>query len=446
MTSATEQRAGEIYTAYSYSYPHKTAYRQFAQPLRLRDMWANEPKDNLFLYIHVPFCEMRCGFCNLFTTTNPGEELTTSYLSALRRQAEIVKDELGESSFARMAVGGGTPTFFHASELEQLFDIACKFGADSRKVPVSIEVSPATVDKEKLQLLYSRGIHRVSIGVQSFDDNEVRAAGRPQRVSDVHVALASIREFAFPVLNIDLIYGLPGQTDDSWLNSLRSAISYRPEEIYLYPLYVRPMTGLGKSRIRGASERIDDGLEQRLLLYRAGRDFLRANGYKQISMRMFQAQHCPANEGPLYCCQNDGMVGLGCGARSYTKELHYSSEYAVGNQQINEIIAAYVASDDERFRQTERGIRLSADEQQRRFVIQSLLQVDGLDTAAYTKRFGSNVLHDFPSLNWLVAEGLATVSGSTIQLSESGVEQSDKIGFDLYSAGVVDLMREYQIR
>lgn len=473
MTVIVPAASTSLYSAYSYSYPHKTAYRNFEPAVRLKDAWAGEKRDGLFLYFHIPFCEMRCGFCNLFTTTNPVEEMTAGYLAALKRQASQVKNELPDLGFARMAIGGGTPTFLNVEELEQLFDLACEFGADSRSVPVSIEVSPATCQLEKLAFLHDRRVNRVSIGVQSFEEAEARAAGRAQSTKEVHDTLSRIRQFAFPILNIDLIYGLPGQTEESWLKSLQTALTYRPEEIYLYPLYVRPMTGMAKHYAAGdvgATKNKDDD-DSRLALYRAGRAFLLQHGYKQVSMRMFQAPHCPELKGPVYCCQTDGMIGLGCGARSYTRTLHYSGQYAVGGSQVKQIIAEYVAASDASFQCAERGFRLDEDEQRRRFVIQSLLQIEGLNLQDYFAQFHTDVFSDFPIIHRLIEEGFActadvpvgtgTIGNAhaqpnpvrvvtahsdhhRVRLTEAGMERSDKIGFDLYSPAVLGLMKEYQ--
>src|SRR4029079_15822673 len=112
------------YRGYVYAYPHKTAYRRFDRPRPLADVWSHEPRAGLFLYPHVPFCTMRCGFCNLFTTANPKYGLVPLYLDALRRQAEAVRAALPESRFVRLAIGGGTPTFFNDAELSALFEIA----------------------------------------------------------------------------------------------------------------------------------------------------------------------------------------------------------------------------------------------------------------------------------------------------------------------------------
>src|SRR5438094_10410128 len=103
-------RAGP-YPGYAYSYPHKTAYRPLQPPVALRHVWTDERRDALFLYLHVPFCEMRCGFCNLFTTANPQADFTEDYLAALKRQAERVRAAIGDVTIAQMAIGGGTPTF-----------------------------------------------------------------------------------------------------------------------------------------------------------------------------------------------------------------------------------------------------------------------------------------------------------------------------------------------
>src|SRR6476469_9042236 len=191
---------------------------------------------------------MRCGFCNLFTQANPSDALVPLYLDALHRQAEVVREEVGPESFARFAVGGGTPTYLPESALETVLDVAERtLGAMIGAIPACVEVSPDTVTRGKLAILKGWGIDRISIGVQSFIEAEVRASGRPQRTADVHAALRLIRDLNFPVLNVDLIYGLPGQTVATWRASVREALRYRPEEVYLYPLYVRPLTGLGRS-------------------------------------------------------------------------------------------------------------------------------------------------------------------------------------------------------
>jgi oxygen-independent coproporphyrinogen-3 oxidase len=434
---------GTPYVAYAYAYPHKTAYRPFASPAPLRELWAKEDRDALFLYIHVPFCEMRCGFCNLFTTANPAGSFATDYLVALRREAEQVRAALGRASFARMAIGGGTPTYLDAADLGALLDIAEDlFGVDLAVVPISVETSPQTAQPDKLRLLRERGVDRISIGVQSFVEAEARAAGRAQHSATVERALESIRECGFPTLNVDLIYGLPGQTVESWLTSLRAALRYAPEELYLYPLYVRPLTGLGR---RGqASQHTTDDL--RLACYRAGRELLLVAGYTQVSMRMFRAAHAPEETGPVYCMQEDGMVGLGCGARSYTCTHHYSAEYAVGAAGVRAILQDYIVRPAEEFAAAHYGFFLDGEEQRRRYAIKSLLEGGGLFLDRYSQRFASSAFDDLPELREMQEHGLADTAAGVLTLTEVGIERSDIIGPWLYSARVRGLMGGYTWR
>jgi oxygen-independent coproporphyrinogen-3 oxidase len=434
-----EQMLGETpYVAYLYGYPHKTAYRPFTPALSLESVWAEERRDALFLYVHVPFCEMRCGFCNLFTAAGPKQDVVDGYLGALVRETRRVKGALGPATFARAAIGGGTPTLLDVAGLNTVFDLMeGGMGADLKNIPVSVEVSPETVDAEKLRVLRSRGTDRVSIGVQSFLEAEVAAVKRPQQTAQVEAALDLIRATGFPTLNIDLIYGMEGQTVESFLFSLRAALRFNPEELYLYPLYVRPLTFLGKKA------RAWDDL--RLALYRAGRDFLLSQGYSQVSMRMFRARHAPDAGGPVYRCQEDGMVGLGCGARSYTGGVHYSSEYAVGSREVRSIIASYSERTEASFGEVGYGFKLDAGERRRRYMLLSLL-ADGVELAAYRERFGSDALGDFPELAELETHGLGRRVDGAFRLTAAGVERSDLIGPWLHSEGVRDMMREYAWR
>jgi oxygen-independent coproporphyrinogen-3 oxidase len=430
---------GSPYKGYVYAYPHKTAYRPFA-PRALREVWRDEVQTGLFLYVHVPFCTMRCGFCNLFTTANPKGDLVTFYLEALRRQAEVVREALPDAKFARFVIGGGTPTYLNEAELGEVFDIAERVvGADLSAISVGVESSPDTLTPGKVQLLRARGVERMSIGVQSFIEAEAANSGRPQSRADVDAALTLLAGAGFGTLNIDLIYGLPGQTVETWLYSLREALRSEPEELYLYPLYVRPLTGLGRSH-----KEWDD---VRLACYRAARAVLLSEGYEQVSMRMFRRAGERGGGNPTrpdYCCQEDGMVGLGCGARSYTRALHYSLDYAVQPKGVKGIIADYLARTRDELATATHGFALDRDEQQRRYLLQSILNTEGLDVSRYTARFGAEPTDDFPALHTLADLGLLSFDGVRWVPTALGLERSDALGPWFFSPRVQALVAEYQ--
>ncbi len=434
MTSLARMLEGSPYQQYLYGYPHKTAYRAFAEPKPLGPLWAGEDAKALFLYVHVPFCEMRCGFCNLFTAAGPAPNVVGAYLDTLEKEVRAVKAALpAGAAFARAAIGGGTPTFLEAAELERVFDLM-----DLGRVPLSVECSPETLTAEKVKVLAARGADRVSMGIQSFLEAEVAAVKRPQKRADVERALDLLRAERFATLNLDFIYGIEGQTEASFLASLQLAQRWRPEEIYLYPLYVRPLTYLGK-----AARAWDD---HRLALYRAGRDWLRANGFRQISMRMFRRADAAFAAAPPYRCQEDGMVGVGVGARSYTRGVHYSSEFAVGSRAVRGIIDSYAARPAASFEAAHHGFELSLAEQQRRYAILSLLSEEGLSSAEFARRFGLGVGDALPQLGELTEGGWAVRAGEVLKLTAAGVERSDVIGPWLHSEAVEARMREWENR
>jgi len=422
------------YQGYLYAYPHKTAYRPLRPRPSLRDVWSAERRDALFLYLHVPFCEMRCGFCNLFTRANPPAEQVRAYLRQLRHEAYAVRDALGPARFDLAAIGGGTPTYLTADELLELLGLVAELGAGG--APLAVETSPATATAERLAVLAAHGTRRVSIGVQSFLDREARAAGRPQRRTEVELALAAIRDSGVPDLNVDLIYGIDGQTPSTWDESLRAALAWRPEELYLYPLYVRPLTGLGRRSIGDG----DEWDRQRMALYRQGRDTLRAAGYTQLSMRHFTRVAEPAGE---YSCQDDGMVGLGCGARSYTTGLHYAFDYAVSVGGVRAVLDDYLSRPASDFAYAEVGFHLDDAERRRRWLVKTLLRADGVDRADWRQRFGDDPV---PALEPLADRGWLTADDTRIALTDEGLAHSDVVGPWLVSADVRAAMTGYALR
>lgn len=420
------------YSGYLYAYPHKTAYRAFEPELDFKAVWETENSDSLFLYFHIPFCEMRCGFCNLFTMTGAKDGAVTTYLQALRREAETVKAILPEVNFSEVAIGGGTPTFLSPEQLHELLGITKLLIPDNR--PLSIESSPSRTTIERLQILQSRGVSRISLGVESFSPADLRAMGRPAQADDAVKALDNIRSHTHADLNIDLIYGAQGQSVSGFMADVRRALEWSPEEVFIYPLYVGPLTGLSK----GGHEQADWDA-RRLAQYRAGREILLSAGYVQSSMRRFvkTTAKTPSN----YSCQEDGMVGIGAGARSYTGEVHYSSDYAVKRQAIHSIINDYTARED--YSKIGHGIRLSPEEQRRRYVIKSILNREGLDLTAYAARFGSSALKDLMDLSLLIEAGYLTQSGIHLIPTALGLERADAMGSFLISGPVKDTMKAY---
>lgn len=432
MTKLTTEK--NIYQQYTYSYPHKHTYRVLDQPVSIKSAWAKEDLSNLFAYLHLPFCEMRCGFCNLFTIANPKGGVS-EYLDALQREAINYRTSLPQMQFEEYAIGGGTPTFLSAPELAKMLTIFNEdLGVDTQEKYGSIEASPKSITAEKIGLIEANGIDRISMGVQSWIESETKLLGRPQLPKEVKQAIELIKNSAIREFNLDLIYGIFSQTKKSWLYSLAKTVNYEPTEIFLYPLYTRPLTGLSKMQKNTQDNRLD--------LYRIGRDFLLEKGYIQTSMRCFRKADAPIIHNH-YKSTLDGMVGIGAGARSYTNNLHYSTNYAVTRKATKAIIHDYSIRAD--FSKINYGFYLNEEEQLRRFLVKSLIDGGQLHSRTFEQLFGKKV-DSLPIIQALIAKKWLMEKGDYWSLTESGMEMEDMIGPMLYSEKVKQLMQVFELK
>jgi len=168
-------------------------------------------------------------------------------------------------------------------------------------------------------------------------------------------------------------------------------------------------------------------------------------GYEQLSMRHFRRRGAPVTASD-HCCQDDGMVGLGCGARSYTSSLHYSFDYAVGVRGVRAIIEDYLRRPPADFAHAEVGFALDGDEQRRRWLVKSLLRTEGVDAGAYAARFANGVGDDFPRLSRLEERGWLRESSGRLALTDDGLAHSDAIGPWLVSGPVQAAMAGFGLR
>ena len=239
------------YVQYMYSYPHKTAYRQL-EGISFKEYLPNLEGGENSLYVHIPFCQYKCGYCNLFSLAGREEEFIIRYIDAMERHAIQLQDVFSKQiQFQDLTLGGGTPLILSVENLNRLFDIVkTHFRFTQEDFPIIVETSPNQTSKEKLEVLKKNGVSRVSIGVQSFLEEELKTLHRFHSTDSARIALTAIKEMNFECLNIDLIYGIPGQTLESLETSMKQALEYEPEELFVYPLYIKPDTPLQKKPLK----------------------------------------------------------------------------------------------------------------------------------------------------------------------------------------------------
>lgn len=427
------------YTQYMYSYPHKTAYGPL-EGVTLNQYLPDLAGPGHDLYLHLPFCETKCGYCNLFSVTGLGETAIDRYLDTVERQLRQYEPLFASANslFTGLTIGGGTPLLLTEAQLERCFAMIRRYTRLTRDAEIIIETAPNQTAKPKLALLKDAGVTRVSMGIQSFFDEELKVLKRSHRAEKARESLDLLMNSGFSRVNADFIYGVPGQSVSSFLSSVKEAVSFGPDELFLYPLYVKHGAALEQELNCGLV--LDEDLAFRQ--YEAAAEWLASHGYRQDSMRRFVRPESPGGSREFSDCGFGSTLSLGCGGRSYLGNLHYCTPYAVTRESCLEQLVQYEETTD--FCAVTHGILLSEEEQKRRFVIRHLLILPGLPLTAYREAFHGDAAADFPILHEWTEQGFLKEQEDCLALTEKGMGLSDYLGPMLISKEVQDKMNQWE--
>ena len=265
------------------------------------------------LYLHIPFCLTRCGYCD-FNTYAGLDELRLPYVDALPREAGLHATEWKDQEFVSMFFGGGTPTILPPRQMVRILDELGHIFHVSGDAEITIEANPDTVDVGYLTALRSAGITRISIGLQSFDPLVLRALERIHSPDSVRRAFMAARAAGFENVNLDLIYGADGETPASWRHTLDQTLALGPEHISAYALTIEPATPLGRAVAAGRTPAPDADLQAEM--YAAACEAFGDAGYEhyEVSNWAKPGHRCVHNMGYW---QGRPYLGLGAGAHSY---------------------------------------------------------------------------------------------------------------------------------
>jgi oxygen-independent coproporphyrinogen-3 oxidase len=218
-------------------------------------------RDHFGVYVHVPFCSSRCHYCDFVTYTGM-EGLRRPYAAALLAEADLAVAGLGPAppTVTSVFVGGGTPTLLPTGDLARVLDRLRALLPHAPGAEVTVEANPETVDRAVADGLAAAGVTRVSMGAQSFDDRVLAALGRTHGAARVGEALAALRAAGVAAVNLDLIYGCPGEDDASWAATLATAVGLGPEHLSAYALGIEPATRFGRLVAAGRMTAPDDDL------------------------------------------------------------------------------------------------------------------------------------------------------------------------------------------
>jgi len=283
----------------------------------------NEPR-RLALYLHIPFCETKCAYCD-FNSYAGLESLIPDYTRGLCVELELWGAALPGERAGTVFFGGGTPSLTPLAEMATIVDAIYRAFAPAEDVEMSLEANPGTVDAGYLRGLRKLGFNRLSLGVQSFQDRELKALDRIHTGAEAEDAFTAARAAGFQNVNLDLIFGLTGQTLAGWRENVERALSLRPEHLSLYALTVEDGTALASAISRGLDPDPDPDLQADM--YELARDLLARAGYLQyeISNWALPGFACRHN---LEYWHNGRWLGLGAGAHSSLDGARFANSRA----------------------------------------------------------------------------------------------------------------------
>jgi len=369
------------------------------------------------LYIHIPFCLKKCHYCDFYSIPGASADILEQYTHAMLNEIDRQAAAFPANQIQSIYFGGGTPSLLSISQIAAILErVHLMFNVDSR-AEISLEANPATLDRFKLQGMLEAGVNRLSLGVQSFDDSELRMLGRIHNSRQALETLKLITGLPVKNYNVDLIYGLPGQSIDGWLNSLKQAVSFGPQHISMYLLQLDPGTSMGQDVKKNRLVLLEEDNEADM--YYAGIDYLTDQGYRQyeISNLSLPGAECRHN---MFYWQAESYLGLGAGAVSFANGRRWRSQadivtYLRGDK-LNE---SYPIEELEQM--DEPGLIADA-------VILGLRMTDGIDLADFYRRFGIDLAGQYADIiSQCQAQGLLDLEHGRLFLTRAGYFLSNQV-------------------
>jgi oxygen-independent coproporphyrinogen III oxidase len=289
--------------------------------------------NSLGLYIHIPYCLHKCGYCD-FNSHNINTEEMESYVTALFKELRhYTQGPAGEKKIVTIFLGGGTPTTLPIHLLEALLKEIRKHFNVSEDCEITFEANPATVALEPLQRMRSAGYNRISIGVQSFHAHELQLLDRIHSVDEIHWTVDRAKEAGFDNFSLDLMFALPGQTLPQWESNISQALGKNPQHLSTYNLTIEPETAFHKLQSRGKLTLPLDDFQ--LEFYKKTIQTLTDAGYRHYEISNFCKPGKESRHNLIYW-NNGETLGLGAGASSFIDSTRFKN-YNLPSRYIREV-------------------------------------------------------------------------------------------------------------
>lgn len=365
----------------------------------------------LGLYLHIPFCRQKCGYCGFLSSPCDDSALLAAYTEALLSDIRNAGDPAVPVD--TVYFGGGTPTVLPAAEFATLLDTIRTVFYVLQDAEITVEANPGTVDRRYLEELRDAGVDRLSLGVQALDDGLLRALGRIHTAEEAMQAVRDARAAGFDNLSLDLMFSIPGQTEALWEATLEKALDLGPDHLSIYSLQLEEGTPFFQLYRNGRLQLADDRTDRRM--YHRALDLMEAEGLRpyEIANAARPGRECRHN---LKYWSMDDYLGLGLGAHSFRKGWRFRR---------TEVMEEYLAvqKDVDRKKNTRSD---SIGE----FIFTGLRKMEGIQFEDFTARFGCDVEELFPeAIHRHKNDGLLVADRTVgrLYLTQKGIDISNSV-------------------
>lgn len=388
--------------------------------LELYSTWIsryNKSMKNLELYFHIPFCLKKCNYCD-FLSGEESDFQKREYVRTLLNEIKYQAYDCEAYEVSSIYFGGGTPSSLKAQVIDDLMNQTREYFHVREDAEITVECNPGTVDKEKLLLYKMSGVNRISLGLQSADNTELRVLGRIHTFEDFLESYDAARKAGFENINVDLMSGLPGQTLESYEKTLKQVVRLKPEHISAYSLIIEKDTPFyelyGEDdylRAKGEQPKYLPSEEEERRMYERTKELLAENGlYRyEISNYAKPGYECRHNIGYW---RRENYLGLGLGASSLFENIRFHN---------TDVLFDYRKGNFERMDEEV----LSRKSQMEEFMFLGLRMMDGVSREEFKKQFGMEIEGAYAKpLEKLSAEGYLEQKEGRIYFTDRGIDVS----------------------
>ena len=371
------------------------------------------------IYLHIPFCKQACTYCNFHFTTSL--HYKDDLVKALAKEAGAEKGYLGGETVHTLYFGGGTPSLLAISDLEFLLSDLRRHYPVSPDAEITLEANPDDVTKENVQAWKSLGINRLSIGIQSFFEEELRWMNRAHNAAQARACIEASYAAGIDNLSIDLIYGSPLLTDEMWEQNVNTAIDYGIKHLSCYALTVEEKTPLHKNILHHKTVDVDSDKQARQFLQLM--EWLRSAGYEHYEVSNFARPGFRSRHNSSYW-KGSAYLGLGPSAHSFNgKQRRWNIP--------NNTVYLKTVNEGSAKREVE---ELTATQQLNETIMISLRTMEGIDLEKIENGWGENERQRLEKdLTKYITNGLVRMNEHRAQLTDEGMLRADGIAADLFS-------------